>query len=77
METGTGYSYQKSRERKKKFVRYKEGADLYSMGLTRFQEISKNAGAVYKVGNMCLVNTEILDEYLESFRIEANSGFYK
>jgi len=77
METGTGYSYQKSRERKKKFVRYKEGADIYSMGLTRFQEIAKNAGAVYKVGNMCLVNTEILDKYLESFRIEPNSGFYK
>lgn len=77
METGKGYGYQKSRERKKKFVRYKEGADIYSMGLTRFQEIAKKAGAVYKVGNMCLVNTEILDKYLESFRIDANSGFYK
>ena len=27
--------------------------------------------AIYKVNRMVLVNTEILDEYLESFRLEA------
>jgi len=70
MENGVGYSYRKSREQKKKFVRYKEGAEMYSIGLTRFQEIAKRSGAVYKVGNMCLVNTEILDKYLEKYRVE-------
>ena len=69
METGVGYSYRKSREQKKKFVRYKEGAEIYSIGLTRFQEIAKRSGAVYKVGSMCLVNTEILDKYLEKYRV--------
>jgi len=69
MEKGAGYSYQACRERKKKFVRYKEGAEIYSIGLTRFQEIAKRSGAVYKVGNMCLVNTNILDEYLEKYRV--------
>jgi len=64
------YDYKKAKERKKKFVRYKEGAELYSMGMTKFQEISKEAGAVYKVGQLCLVNTEVLDEYLEGFRID-------
>ena len=63
------YDYKKAKERKKKFVRYKEGAELYSMGMTKFQEICKEAGAVYKVGQLCLVNTEVLDEYLEGFRI--------
>lgn len=30
----------------KRFVRYQEGADLYSMGLHTFQQLSKEAGAV-------------------------------
>ncbi|MEE0862509.1 MAG: DUF6462 family protein [Lachnospiraceae bacterium] len=64
------YDYKKAKERKKKFVRYKEGAELYSMGMTKFQEISKEAGAVYKVGQLCLVNTDVLDEYLEGFRLD-------
>ncbi len=32
---------------KKKFVRYAEGAALYSLGLHTFQEIAKEANAVY------------------------------
>lgn len=30
----------------KKFVRYREGAEKYSIGLTKFQELAKEAGAV-------------------------------
>lgn len=52
---------------KKKFVRYAEGAVLYSLGLHTFQEIAKDAGAVYKVKRCVLVNTEKVDEYLENF----------
>lgn len=61
---------------KKKFVRYEEGAKLYSMGIGTFQKIAKEAGAVYKVGRISLVNTEIIDEYMESFREEAIPAFY-
>ena len=52
---------------KKKFVRYAEGASLYSLGLHTFQEIAKEANAVYKVKRCVLVNTEKVDEYLENF----------
>ena len=52
---------------KKKFVRYAEGASLYSLGLHTFQEIAKEAHAVYKVKRCVLVNTEQVDEYLENF----------
>lgn len=52
----------------KKFVRYEEGKELYSMGLHTFQELAKEAGAVYHIKRMVLVNTEIIDEYLENFR---------
>lgn len=47
---------------RKKFVRYEEGAQLYSMGLHTFQELAKDAKAVYHVKRVVLVNTEIVDE---------------
>ncbi|MBQ9142523.1 MAG: transcriptional regulator [Lachnospiraceae bacterium] len=61
---------------KKKFVRYAEGAEMYSMGLSKFQEIAKDAKAVYKVGGLVLVNTILVDEYLETFHI-VEDDFYK
>ena len=33
----------------KKFVRYQEGAEKYSLGLTKFQALAKEAKAVYKI----------------------------
>ena len=42
------YNYKESRERKKKFIRYKEGAEMYSMGLHTFMNLAKEAGAVHK-----------------------------
>lgn len=53
---------------RKKFVRYEEGAMLYSMGLHSFQNLAKDAGAVYHVKRIVLVNLDIIDEYLEAFR---------
>ena len=53
---------------KKKFVRYEEGAKIYSMGLHSFQELAKEAGAIYRVKRIALVNTELIDEYMENFR---------
>lgn len=55
---------------KKKFVRYDEGAKLYSMGLHSFQELAKEANAVYHVKRIVLVNTEVIDAYLENFKDE-------
>ena len=51
---------------KKKFVRYKEGAQLYSMGLHTFQTLAKEANAVRKVKRTVLVNTEVVDAYIEA-----------
>ena len=52
----------------KKFVRYPEGAELYSMGIQSFMKLAKEAGAVYKIRNIALVNTELFENYLEAFR---------
>ncbi len=58
----------KTKNDAKKFVRYKEGAEHYSIGLTKFQALAKEAGAVYKVDKIALVNCEIFDKFLETFR---------
>lgn len=52
----------------KKFVRYPEGAEKYSLGLTKFQALAKEAKAVYKIDKVALVNCEIFEKYLETFR---------
>ena len=53
---------------RKKFVRYDEGSKLYSMGLHTFQNLAKDAGAIYRIKRVVLVNTDIIDEYLENFK---------
>lgn len=55
-------------KRDRKFVRYKEGAALYGIGITRFQQLAREAKAVYKVDGICLVNTMLFDKFLEGFR---------
>ena len=54
----------------KKYVRYKEGAERYSMGLHTFQELAKEANAIYRVRKIVLVNTEIFEDFLETFKEE-------
>ena len=53
---------------KKKWVRYDEGAKLYSLGYNTFTQLAKDAKAVYHLKKIVLVNTEIIDEYLEAFK---------
>jgi len=66
-----GYSrkvVEKTKQNTKKYVRYAEGAERYSLGITKFQELAKEAKAVYKIGKIVLVNCEIFEKYLETFR---------
>lgn len=76
MEERRIYNRNETEKKNKKFVRYKEAAEMYSMGLTKIQEIAKDAGAIYKVDKVVLVNTEILDKYIESFRIRPQDNYY-
>ena len=46
-------------ERKKKYVRYQEGAKLYSMGINTFREIARAAKATARIKGIVLVNVEI------------------
>ena len=53
----------------KRFVRYKEGAEMYSMCQSKFERLAKEAKAIYKVDKLVLVNCDIFEEYLETFRL--------
>lgn len=53
----------------KRFVRYKEGAEMYSMCQSKFEQMAKDAKAVYKVDKLVLVNCDIFEQYLETFRL--------
>ena len=54
---------------RKKFVRYKEGAEMYSMCHSKFERMARDAKAIYKVDKLVLVNCDIFEEYLETFRL--------
>ena len=53
----------------KRFVRY-------SMSVSKFMQLAKDAKACYKVNQLVLVNLDIIDEYLETFHI-VEEDFYK
>lgn len=60
----------------KRFVRYPEGAEMYSISTSKFMQLAKDAKACYKVNQLVLVNLDIIDEYLETFHI-VDDAFYK
>ena len=62
-------NYEAAQKRAKRFVRPNEGAAIYNMGITKFTQLAKEANAIYKVDKIVLVNTEIFEKYLESFRV--------
>ena len=48
-----------------KFVRYSEGAEMYHMSVSKFMQMAKNAKAIYKLGQLVLVNLKIFDEFMK------------
>ena len=59
----------KDQSDKKRYVRYDEGAKMYSMCKNSFMKLAQDAHAVYKINRLTLVNTKIFEEYLETFRV--------
>lgn len=53
----------------KKFVRYKEGAELYCISQSLFERMAKASGACIKIGRAVIVDCQTFEEYLESFRL--------
>ena len=45
---------EKTKKIAKKFVRYQEGAELYSIGLTKFQELAGSFGSMSRKQDMSI-----------------------
>ena len=58
----------------KRFYRYKEAAQLFSVGLSTIQRLAKDADAVYKYGKVCLVDVKKVDQYFQGERILIRVG---
>lgn len=54
----------------RKYVRYKEGAQIYGMSEREFYKLAHEANAVYKRNKIALVNLEVLDKFMVSYREE-------
>ena len=61
---------QQVKDGSKRWVRYKEGADLYSVGIHTFEKLAKDAKACYRVGGVTLIDTIKLDKFIEAFEVE-------
>ena len=46
---------------------------MYSMCQSKFERMAREAKATYKLDKLVLVNTELFEKYLESFRIVEQS----
>ncbi len=58
-----------TRDRRKKYVKYKEGAELYSMGVSKFKQMAHECESVIKVGKSAFVDLETFERYFQSFRL--------
>ena len=61
-------AYSDTKEVMKKFVNAAEGEAVYGISRSHIIELARKAGAVYKVGNSALINTEEFEQYLQQFR---------
>ena len=42
------------------------------MSQPKFEQLARDAGATYKLNKLVLVNIDIFEEYLETFRVPKN-----
>lgn len=61
----------------KRFVRYKEGAEMYSMCQSKFEQMAKDAKAIYKVDKLVLVNCDILRNIWKLLDCRSNDFFIR
>ena len=55
----------------KRFIRCKQGVELYNMSRPQFVKLAIEAGAAYKINSMILVDKNIFEQYLDTFKIPA------
>lgn len=66
--------YSDTKDIMKKYVNATEGAIIYGISKSRIMVLASEAGAVYKVGNSALINTDIFEMYEEVFYQALNNA---
>ena len=59
----------------KRYVRINEGAKRYSVSPNTFRMMAAEAHAIIHVRRIVLIDTKMIDEYLEAFREEQSMKF--
>ena len=54
---------------RQKLITYEEASIRYSLGTTTLRKMSKQCGAFIKIGNAARIDVEIMDKYIETFRV--------
>lgn len=68
--------YEAGKRRARKYVRYREGAAIYNMGLTKFSQLAREAKAVYKVMVLSLLTRRFsINFWRDSDYIEEKRDF--
>ena len=57
------------KDSRRRFIRMKEAVEAYGMSRTKLRREALIAGALYRVGDTLLINVDIFEKYLETFRI--------
>lgn len=52
-----------------KFIRPDEGIKMYRMSRSTLLKLSREAGALFKIGRMCLIEKDDFNAYLEKFKV--------
>lgn len=50
---------------RKHYMRYEEAAEFYSMSFTSFKKFVKETGAIRRLGNIVLINIDVVDKYID------------
>ena len=58
---------EEARRLRRKFLRYQQAEIVYSLSHKKLMELANDAGAIYRMDGIVLINREIFDEYLEQF----------
>ena len=54
--------------RQSKYMRYREARAYYCLGMNTIQRLAKEAGETIRIGRVVMIDTEIMDKYIDSFR---------
>lgn len=56
---------EEARRLRRKFLRYQQAEIVYSLSHKKLMELANDAGAIYRMDGIVLINRKIFDEYLK------------